>query len=213
MLDGNLLVFDTETISTEKRFIYNIGYVIVDPDGKYLVERDMLVRQVYDNKPLFETAYYANKRPLYLSKMKGRQTKKVSWGEACRVMLKDIKQYHVLDGFAFNSPFDVGAFYFTHNFFGNKRRPLDGIKVHDIRKLIKVFTETEEYKEWCKANGFLTAKGRPQETAEVVYAYITANSNYVEEHTALEDSRIETEILEYAIGKIAETPDETESED
>ena len=213
MLDGNLLVFDTETISTEKRFIYNIGYVIVDPDGKYLVERDMLVRQVYDNKPLFETAYYANKRPLYLSKMKGRQTKKVSWGEACRVMLKDIKQYHVLDGFAFNSRFDVGAFYFTHNFFGNKRRPLDGIKVHDIMDYIKVFTQTEEYKEWCKANGFMTSNGRVKQTAEVVYAYITANPDYTEEHTALEDSRIETEILEYAIGKIAETPDETESED
>lgn len=213
MLDGNLLVFDTETISTEKRFIYNIGYVIIDLDGKHLVERDFLIRQVYDNKPLFATAYYADKRPLYLSKMKGRQTKKVSWGEACRIMLKDIKDYNVADGFAFNSPFDTSAFYFTHNFFGNKRRPLDGIRINDIRKIIKVFTETEEYKEWCKANGFITATGRAQETAEAVYAYITANPNYVEEHTALEDSKIETEILLYAISKIAETPDETESEE
>ena len=211
-LDGNTLIFDTETISTEKRFIYNIGYLIINPDGKVLTSRDMLVRQVYDNKPLFATAYYANKRPLYTSKMKGRRTKKVSWGEACRIMLKDLKENNVLDGYAFNSSFDVSSFYFTHNFFGNKRRPLDGIKVHDIMNNIKVFTQTEDYRKFCKANGFMTKNGRVKQTAEVVYAYITNNPDYAEEHTALEDSKIETEILLYALSK-TESEVETESEE
>ena len=93
--DGNILVFDTETISLEKSFIYNLGYVIVDPDGKTLLERSFVIRQIYDNKPLFATSYYAKKRPLYISMLKGRRTKKVSWGDACRLMCKDIKEYGV----------------------------------------------------------------------------------------------------------------------
>lgn len=193
----NRIVFDTETVSLNKRFIYNIGYVITDGDGKTLVERDLVIRQVYDNRPLFETAYYAGKRPIYTSEMKARRMKKVSWGEACRIMCKDIKDYKVVDGYAYNSDFDEKAFYFTHCFFGNKRRPLDGIKVHDIMDYIKVITKTKEYKDFCKENGFVTKHSTPRakQTAESVYAYLTFNPHYVEQHTALADSRIESFIL------------------
>ena len=194
----NRIIFDTETISLNKRFIYNIGYVITDGDGKVLLERDMVIRQVYDNKPLFATGYYADKRPLYTKYMKGRRTKKVSWGEACRIMCKDIKDYNVTDGYAYNSDFDEQAFYFTHCFFGNKRRPLDGIKVHDIMDFIP-FTTSQAYKDFCKTNGFLTKNGRCKITAETTYAFITNNPNYKEEHTALEDSKIESAILEYGL--------------
>lgn len=213
-LDGNILVFDTETISLNKSFIYNLGYVIVNADGKVIGKRNLIIRQIYDNKPLFATAYYANKRPIYTSYMKGRTAKKVSWGEACRIMAKDIKDYQVIDGFAFNSNFDEKAFYFNHLFFRNKVRPLDGIKVHDIMDYIGVFTETEEYKAFCKINGFVCKNGRVRRTAESCYAFITNNPNYKEEHTALEDSIIEAVILGYAFNRLADQEiDETESEE
>lgn len=212
--DGNILVFDTETIALEKQFIYNLGYCVVNPDGKVIHKRNMIIRQVYDNKMLFATAYYADKRPLYTNYMKSRQAEKVSWGEACRLMCKDIKEYHITDGFAFNSSFDVRAFYFNHLFFRNKRRPLDGIKVHDIMNYIKVFTETEEYKAFCKANGFVCKNNRVKRTAESCYAFITKNPNYKEEHTALEDSLIEAVILGYAFNRLADQElEETESEE
>ena len=193
----NRIIFDTETVSLNKRFIYNLGYVIVDGDGKTLIERDFVIRQVYDNRPLFETSYYANKRPIYVNGMRARRMKKVSWGEACRVMCKDIKDFNVADGFAYNSDFDEKAFYFNHLFFGNKRRPLDGIRVNDIMDYIKVFTQTDDYKKFCKDNGFVTkhATPRAKQTAESVYAYLTCNPSYAEEHTALADSRIESYIL------------------
>jgi hypothetical protein len=209
-LDGNIIVFDTETISLNKSFIYNLGYTVVNPDGKIIAERNFIIRQIYDNKPLFATAYYANKRPIYLSYMKGRKAKKTTWGDACRLMCKDIKEYNVSDGFAFNSPFDEKAFYFNHLFFRNKRRPLDGIRVHDIMDYIGVFTETEEYKSFCKANGFVCKNGRVRRTAESCYAFITDNPDYKEEHTALEDSKIETEILMYSFEKQWELEEETE---
>lgn len=195
----NILVFDTETISLNKQFIYNLGYVIADGNGQILLRRNLVIRQVYDNKPLFATSYYAEKRPLYTNYMKGRTAKKVSWGEACRIMKKDIKDYNVFNGFAFNSSFDERAFYFTHMFFRNKCRPLDGIKVHDIMDYIDIFTNTDEYKNFCKTNGFVCKNNRVKRTAEACYAYLTNNPGYKEEHTALQDSLIEAEILFYCL--------------
>lgn len=208
--DGNIIVFDTETISLNKSFIYNLGYVVVNPDGKRLVRRNFIIRQIYDNKPLFATAYYANKRPLYTSYMKGRTAKKVNWGEACRVMAKDIKEYGVADGFAFNSPFDEKAFYFNHLFFRNRVRPLDGIVVHDIMDYINVFTETEEYKGFCKEHGFVCKNGRVRRTAESCFAFLSQNPDYKEEHTALEDSEIETDILLYSLSLAEQVRRQTE---
>ena len=211
-LDGNIIVFDTETISLEKSFIYNLGYVITAPDGKELCSRDFVIRQIYDNKPLFATAYYAHKRPIYTNRMKAKQAKKVSWGEACRIMAKDIKTYSISDGFAYNSRFDEKAFYFNHLFFRNKRRPLDGINVHDIMDYIKVFTETESYKQFCKANGFVCKNGRVRRTAESMYAYLLNTPDYKEEHTALADSRIEAYILQRCFAECDDI-EETESDE
>ena len=203
----NRIIFDTETISLNKSFIYNLGYVITDGDGKILLERDFVIRQIYDNKPLFATAYYAEKRPIYTRYMKSRRTKKVSWGEACRIMCKDIKDYGIEDGYAYNSNFDEKAFYFNHLFFRNKRRPLDGIFVHDIMDEIKVITQTEDYKQFCRDNGFMTKHSTPRakQTAEALYAYLTFNGEYKEEHTALADSRIESFILTECLKRETET--------
>ena len=193
----NILVFDTETISLNKQFIYNLGYVIADADGKVLETKDLVIRQIWDNAELFATAYYAYKKPIYINRMKGRQTKKVSWGDACRIMLNDIKKYGIKNVYAYNSTFDEKAFYFNHLWYRNKRRPLDGVFVHDIMDYIKPITETDEYKKFCKDNGFMTKHStpRPRKTAESVYAYISNNRQYQEEHTALEDSKIELAIL------------------
>ena len=194
----NKIIFDTETISLEKAFCYNLGYVITNEKGEILLSRNFIIKQVYDNKPLFATAYYATKRPLYTSYMKGKKAKKVLWGVACKTMAKDIADYGVKVGYAYNASFDTKVFYFNHLFFKNKTRPLDNIIIKDIMDFIP-FTTSQAYKDFCKVNGFLTKNGRCKITAETAYAFITNNPNYKEEHTALEDSKIESAILEYGL--------------
>ena len=193
----NILVFDTETISLNKPFIYNLGYRIMTPEGEVLADRDFVIRQTYENLPLFATAYYANKRPLYTAKMRGKKARKVSWGEACRLMAKDIKAFGIKEAWAYNAGFDEKAFYFNHPFFKAKTRPLDSVVVRDIMDEIAPITDTPEYRTFCETNNFMTAHKtpRPRKTAEAVYAYITNNPDYCEEHTALEDSKIEAAIL------------------
>ena len=65
-------MFDTETIGLEKRFCYDLGYGIYDRKGNPMVERQFIIEQIWNNKPLFETAYYAEKKELYVSKLRGR---------------------------------------------------------------------------------------------------------------------------------------------
>ena len=196
---NNRIIFDTETIGLEKAFCYNLGYVITDENGKTLIARNFIIRQIYDNKPLFATAYYAKKRPIYTAYLKGKKAVKVSWGKACQIMMKDIKDFEVENAYAYNSKFDEKVFYFNHLFFRNKTRPLDIVKVHDIMDYISVFTETDDYKEFCKTHGLVNKNGKVKRTAENTYAYITNNHNYKEEHTALEDSKIESAILTYCL--------------
>ena len=74
---NNRIIFDTETISLEKAFCYNLGYIITDENGKTLIARNFIIRQIYDNKPLFATAYYAQKRPIYTAYLKGKKAVKI----------------------------------------------------------------------------------------------------------------------------------------
>ncbi len=46
------------------------------------------------------------------------------------------------------------------------------------------------------ANGWRSDAGNVRTNAEKVYAYITGNTDFIEAHTALDDARIETEILQ-----------------
>lgn len=61
---------------------------------------------------------------------------------------------------------------------------------------LQTITHKKSYADFCRKNGFKSASGKSCATsAESVYAYLTDNPNYKEEHTALEDCKIEMEIF------------------
>jgi hypothetical protein len=53
------------------------------------------------------------------------------------------------------------------------------------------------YIRFCEEHGFLTKNGRPKATAESLFAFITKDPTFEEEHTGLADVMIEKEILAY----------------
>lgn len=59
-------------------------------------------------------------------------------------------------------------------------------------------TSTPEYQEFCRRNGYITKHKKPRvrATAEIVFRFLTGQTDYMEEHTALEDSKIESVILQ-----------------
>ena len=197
----NILVFDTETANLEKPFCYNLGYVIYDTDeGKVVLKRDYVIEQVWHNAMLFTTAYYANKRELYVSRMKGRTAILDKWGYVCQRLYRDIVEFEIKDGYAYNSGFDEKVFEFNCDWF-KTINPLDSIAVHDIRGYVMdKIAFTDDYKKFCEEHNLYTESGNYSTTAEAVYRFISGNTEFIEEHTALADSEIECEILAECVG-------------
>ena len=195
----NICVFDTETTSLDKPFCYNIGYVIIDSDNwETLVRRSYVVEQVWHNLPLFSTAYYASKRPLYVAAMRARNTIMDKFGYICRQMSRDFLQYNVDTAFAYNSPFDEKVFEFNCDWF-KCNNPFDTVNIKDIRGFAHCFLVDDAFKLFCEENELFTETGNYSTTAETMYKYTSQNLEFVEDHTALEDSIIEAEILRACI--------------
>lgn len=197
----NIMVFDTETTSIDKPFCYNIGYQIVDTKSfKPILARDFVVEQVWHNPPLFYSAYYANKRPIYVQRMRSRSVKMNKFGYICRQMSHDIKRYGVTHAYAYNSAFDVRVFDFNCGWYKCKN-PLDAVTVLDIRGFAHSFIVDNDYLQFCEEQSLFTESGNYSTTAEAVFRYVSGNLNFKEEHTALNDSVIETAILAEAVNR------------
>lgn len=197
----NVIIFDTETTDINKCFCYNIGYIIADFEtNTILCKKDFVVEQIWHNLPLFSTAYYAEKRPLYVKALKARKTKMLKFGYICQEMIRDIKKFDVSCGYAYNSPFDVKVFDYNCNWF-KCSNPLDLIPVFDIMGNVHNSLIDNNYFEFCERNQRFTESGNYSTTAESLYQYISNDIDFVEEHTALSDSIIEYEILKKTIEK------------
>lgn len=197
----NILVFDTETVDVEHAFCYNVGYTIVNIETREkLLKRDYVIEQVWENKMLFSTSYYAEKKQLYINALRGRKASIKHWGHTMQRMIKDIQEFNVEFAYAFNSPFDVRVFDFNSEWFKTSNA-LDYVKTIDIRGLINKLLFSEEYQAFCEENGLYTESGNYSGNAESLTKFIRQDIDFVEDHTALSDSLIEADIILYMIDK------------
>lgn len=191
-----ICVFDTETTNLEKPFVYNIGFLIADTEsGEVLTCADYVVEQVWHNLELFQTAYYAEKRPLYVSRMRGKTARLEKFGHITQIMARLFKEFEVEYAFAYNSGFDVKVFEYNCDWF-KCINPFDNVKVLDIRGYVhNKIAFTPRFQQFCDRNELYTERGNYSTTAETLYRFIYDDMSFDEEHTALADSVIEYQIL------------------
>lgn len=198
------MVFDTETTDLNKCFCYDVGYVIIDEQGNMPVKKHFVIEQVWHNLELFQTAYYAEKRPLYIGLMRAKKAIMEKWGYVMQEMIRDVKRYGITDAYAYNSNFDEKVFNFNCDWF-KTQNPFDNVAIHDIWGYASEFvTNKDEYKTFCEQNLRFTDSGNYSGNAETVYQFLTKSPAFVEAHMGLFDAEIEAKILQNCINLGAE---------
>ena len=202
----NIVVFDTETTNLEKPFCYNIGYVVYDTENKVvLAKHDFVVEQVWHNPMLFTTAYYSDKREIYVDRMRAKKCVMDKFGYITQTMIREFKAFNVELAFAYNSPFDKKVFEYNCDWF-KCNNPFDNIEIKDIMTFTHTYLAfSKDYQAFCDKYERYTESGNYSTSAETVYQYISGNTDFAEEHTALADSEIELEILNYCVDNYSAT--------
>lgn len=199
----NVLVFDTETAGPCTQSLLNVGYRIIDIDiqhstFKTLVERDYLVREVYQSElfmlnDMFVGAEKYNKYK-YLE-----ETGKIILRTPKQIFMtmgNDIEKYKTIFGYAFNCDFDTDKFTKTAQKYSIDN-PLEKIPIFDIwAYALNYICKTPEYIAWAKENEVFTKSGAYIQTSvEAIVKYLDNDLAFEEQHTALDDSKHETNIL------------------
>ena len=184
---------DTETVggaSTPKGF-YHFGGVIHNRNGEVVGCFNYLIAEMLDE---IEFDDYAKKNiDLYREMLaSGTATLIDTQENAVAVVNATLNYYNVNVMTAFNSGFDYVKTMCAEL--------LEGREFIDLWLMsLETICQKASYRKFCEESGRYNKKGNCKTNAESVYAYLTNNHNYCEEHTALEDSKIELEIFKACI--------------
>lgn len=93
-----------KAIAIAKPLIYDLGWQIVDKKGNVYARRNYLITEIFSIPAIFNTAYYAYKRPLYLEKLKNGEIILTDWKTATAEFEKDLAA--IMGVGAYNAMFD-----------------------------------------------------------------------------------------------------------
>ena len=139
-----------KSIAIAKPLIYDLGWKLIDGKGKVYRRKNYLITEIFSVPSIFNTAYYASKRPIYLDKLRKGEIVLTSWAQATAEMVKDMAG--AVSVGAYNSMFDYKkaiAFteeYITHLYSENyqewetkQNHRIDYIATHPTTKSTKDF--------------------------------------------------------------------------
>lgn len=203
----NRLILDTETAGNiedhDSLRVYDFAYQIVDDSFRVVCTRHFLISEVFNDLELMSSAYYSKKLPLYFAMLASQEVEIVPFLTAYNQFLTDCKDFKVKQIWAYNAAFDRDALNATLKALSNGFRSWFmpyGIKIKCIWSLCSsTILNRPSYFKFALKNGFVSSKGNLATNAEVAYAYMTNDPTYKEEHTALEDVKIERELLSYGL--------------
>ena len=195
------LVVDTETANgLDCPMVYDLGGAIVDKKGNVYETFSFVIYDVFkEMSDLMQTAYYANKIPMYLEQLEKGERKFVRYNTARKIVKELCEKYDVTAIVAHNMRFDYMATANTERYLTKSKYRYFfpyGVPLFDTLKMARdTICKQKLYMKFCEENGYVTKNGKPKATAEILYRYITGENDFIEEHTGLADVLIEKEIL------------------
>ena len=196
-----VMVLDTETTnSVEQPIPYDIGGLILNTQTGEIIETfSFVVAEIFLDKEMMSSAYYAEKVPQYWEGIQNGERKLKRFLNIRKEIHQIMKTYNIKRVFAYNMGFDRRST-------NNDTRYLTssairwffpyGTELLDIwHATCASLLNTKKFCNWATENGFVSEKGNIQTSAEVAYRYLTNDPNFKEEHKGLEDCQIEAALL------------------
>lgn len=202
------IVLDTETAnSLDDPMVYDIGFAVVDEIGTVYEAHSYAIADVFFNKELMTSAYYAEKIPQYWEEIERGEREIKTLKSVKKILTEVMRKHHTNIVCCHNASFDYRALQTTqrYNTKSKYRYFLPyGVEIWDTLKMSRMaLGYSIKYKEFCEEHGYMTnhAKPRVRLTAEIIYRFLTNDTEFVEEHKGLADVMIEKEILKYCLAE------------
>lgn len=202
--DRYLLILDVETANdTTDAIVYDIGFILLDLYTNIICEQGSFVIRdtfVYERE-LVKLAYYAEKIPEYVQDIQNGKREMVNFMEARRRILNIMAKYNCHTVAAYNCNFDRNALNTTLRFLTKSKYrwffPFSTDFVCIWNMACNTICQTSAYKTFAETNRYYSNHGKNyRATAEIVYAFLTNNPMFQEEHKGYDDVKIEKEILQ-----------------
>lgn len=95
---------EKKVIAIQKPLVYDIAWHIIDRKGNLYASHSFLVAETFAVPSVFNTAYYKDKRPIYIERLENGETCVMPWHEIMKVFVKDLAVVQYVA--AYNSMFD-----------------------------------------------------------------------------------------------------------
>ena len=227
-----------QKLAIAKPLVYDVGWQIVDRLGRVYSQHSYLIQETFFVPNVFNTAYYCNKRPIYMDRLEKGEIDVIGWEQMVKVLLEDLEEVDFCC--AYNAMFDFKkAINFTDeymkNLYSNHYNNWEKKQKKNCEKILgkskwenpnefdnmnfnfrgrdipmidlwgvacSVLINEEEYKLKCLETSQISASGLFFKTsAETTFRFLIKDYDFIEEHTALGDTIIETQILTRALKK------------
>lgn len=100
----DLTASQKKNIAIAKPLVYDIGWTITDRNGNIFKKENFLVQETFFVPNVFNTAYYKDKRPIYMQLLKEGKIQKAEWNTIIEKLLYDLRNCHL--SVAYNACFD-----------------------------------------------------------------------------------------------------------
>lgn len=212
----HFLTLDSETTGLGSRaIVFDVAWTIATRTGTVL-QRTFLVNEILTdpasmlgalNDPHWRDTFGGKLFKDYIPAIDRNEMHLKSWREIIEIMRDDILTYNVEVFAAYNLKFDMGALAKTHTKIGGKGKILPcKMDLLDLWKFSAcTVLNTRLYHDFAYKHGiekgFITLANNVRTTAEKTYAFLIGDADFIEDHTALSDAIIETEILQRLLAK------------
>ena len=95
---------ERKNIAIAKPLIYDLGWKVIDAQGRTYARKNYLISEIFSVPAIFDTAYYASKRCIYLEKLAKGEITLTDWKTASAELVEDMDACVAVG--AYNSMFD-----------------------------------------------------------------------------------------------------------